>query len=112
VSPDAVSPFQGGLSLRVTDQARALHAEGCTVRNEERFMARQDGGHITHAGAFMAVSNGGLIAARPGFDKARAQLRRPWEDSTSIYCRSGRTHCVTFHQLLLAFDVSINGAAG
>jgi hypothetical protein len=31
------------------NQARALHAEDRTIRNEERFMARQNGGHITRA---------------------------------------------------------------
>jgi type II secretory pathway component HofQ len=30
-------------------QARALHAEDHAIRNEERFMARQNGGHITPA---------------------------------------------------------------
>ncbi len=30
-------------------QARALHAEDRTIRNEERFMAGQNGGHITRA---------------------------------------------------------------
>jgi hypothetical protein len=30
-------------------QARALHAQDRFIRNEERFMARQNGGHITRA---------------------------------------------------------------
>jgi hypothetical protein len=37
---------EGGITR---GQARALHAEDRFIRTEERFMARQNGGHITRA---------------------------------------------------------------